>query len=72
MDTKKAGRRGGKSTLKKYGKKHYSKIAKDAWTERNKRLRILKSFTIGELENSITLKSIKDKLEQADSEAYKK
>ena len=63
MDTKKAGKLGGKSTLKKYGKKHYSKIAKEAW---NKRKEILSKFTIGELENPVTAKTITEKLEQVD------
>jgi hypothetical protein len=66
MDTRKAGKLGGRTTLKKYGSKHYSKIAKDAWAKRNK---ILSAFTIGDLSNPITKKSIIEKLEQVDSEA---
>lgn len=27
-----AGRKGGKSTLKKYGKKHYQRLAKKRWS----------------------------------------
>ena len=64
--TKEAGKRGGKSTLLKHGKEHFSKIAKELWANRNKRLKILSKFTIGELENPITLKTIQDKLEQVD------
>ena len=30
---------GGLATLKKYGKGHFSKIAKDAWAKRKKMLR---------------------------------
>lgn len=62
--TKEAGKKGGNKTFKKYGKKHYSKIAKDAW---EKRKLILRAFTIGEILNPITHKSIKEKLEQIDN-----
>ena len=65
MNKKKAGKQGGNKTLEKYGKEHYSKIAKEAWSKRKE---ILSKFTIGELENPVTLKSIQEKLEQVDQE----
>ncbi len=64
MDTKKSGKLGGNKTLEKYGKKHFSKISKDAWIERK---RILKAFRLYELDNPITKASITEKLEQLDN-----
>ena len=63
MDTKKAGKRGGSQTLKRHGKKHFSRIAKDAWTRRKE---ILAKFKIGDLENPITKVSVIEALENAD------
>ena len=65
MDTKLAGKRGGNKTLKLHGKKHFSKISKDAWSRRNA---ILSQFNIGDLENPVTKKSITVALENADKE----
>ena len=62
-DTKKAGKKGGSQTLKRHGKKHFSKIAKDAWTRRKE---ILAKFKIGDLENPITKASVVEALENAD------
>ena len=60
---KQYGKRGGNSTLQKYGPKHYSKIAKEAWAKRNE---ILKNFTVGEIANPITSASVADALEEID------
>ena len=63
MDTKQAGKRGGNKTLKKYGKNHFSKIAKDAWTRRKE---ILARFTVGDIQNPITKQSVIEALENSD------
>ena len=59
-----AGSAGGKKTLKKHGRKHFSTISKDAWSKRKK---ILEAFRVYELENPVTMKSVQDKLEQLDN-----
>lgn len=63
--TKNAGKKGGKSTLAKHGKEHFSKIATEAWAKRNE---ILKKFNIGELDNPVTKASVAEALENADKE----
>ena len=66
MDTKEAGRKGGKLTAKR-GKDYYRDLQKLSTLRKKQRKEILKSFTVGEIQdNPITLQSVQDKLEQVD------
>ena len=66
-ETKKAGRMGGLKT-KKRGKTYYQNLQKlSIMSKQKKRELVLKSVTIEEIGNPVTLKSVQDKLEQIDN-----
>ena len=59
--SKSAGRRGGLETLKKHGKDHFSKIAKEMWKKRKGSVRVLSrdEEAAERLENGFTISETK-------------
>jgi len=62
------GRLGGNKTHRLHGTDHFKTMAHKAWERRRKREEVLQALRIADLDNPVTLQSLREKLEQIDSE----